>query len=176
MPPSPRTAARPRDAKRARVYAAEEAWALRLDAARRGARRAVVAGSTVTLPEELRFGTLGAAQDYADYHLALAAGTDFDGTEVRLRQRKGQLAAHWQEPGEIALPVPSHGEPWALRESVLLHELAHHLAFHSPHGAASGSAFHGPSYLVTMLALVEQAMGPEAAFVLRVDYGEHGVG
>jgi len=141
---------------------------MRLDAARRGARRARVAGSTVTLPEEVRFGTLRAAQDYADYHLALAAGADFDGTEVRLRARRGQLAAHWREPGEIALPVPTHGEPWALRESVLLHELAHHVAFHT-----QGRSDHGPSYVTTMLALVEQAMGPEAAFALRVDYGEH---
>lgn len=164
----PGTAARPRDAQRARVYAAEESWGLRLDAARRGARRAVVAGSTVTLPQELRFGTFRAAQDYADYHLALAAGADFDGTEVRLRERRGQQAAHWREPDEIALPLPLHGEPWALRESVLLHELAHHVAFHT-----QGFTDHGPSYVATMLTLVEQAMGPEAAFALRVDYGEH---
>ena len=37
---------------------------------------------------------------------------------VIIRTRKGQGKAHWEEPGVIALPVPVHGQPWALRESV----------------------------------------------------------
>ena len=84
--------------------------------------------------------------------------------------RKGQGAAHWSPPGDVALPLPRYGEPWALRESVLLHELAHHLAFHT-----HGSADHGPSYTACMLDLVARALGEEAAFALRVDYGEHQV-
>jgi putative metallohydrolase (TIGR04338 family) len=152
-----------RDSQRSRVYAAEEAWALRLDAARRGARKAVVGGSTITLPEELRFGTLEDAQRYADHHVTGLP-------PVVLRARKGQGAAHWSPPGDVALPVPRHGEPWALRETVLLHELAHHVAFHT-HGVAD----HGPSYTACMLDLVARALGEEAAFALRVDYGEHQV-
>lgn len=153
----------PRDSQRSRVYAAEEAWALRLDAARRGARRAVVGGSSLTLPQELRFGSLEDAQRYADAH---AVGLP----PVRLRPRKGQAAAHYSPPDDVALPLPRYGEPWALRESVLLHELAHHLAFHT-----YGTADHGPSYTTCMLDLVARALGEEAAFALRVDYGEHGV-
>ena len=153
----------PRDAQRSRVYAAEEAWALRLDAARRGARRAVVGGSTVTLPQELRFGTLEDAQRYADEHVG-------ELPPVRLRQRKGHAAAHYAPPDDVALPLPRYGEPWALRESVLLHELAHHVAFHT-----HGTADHGPSYTACMLDLVARVLGEEAAFALRVDYGEHGV-
>jgi putative metallohydrolase (TIGR04338 family) len=153
----------PRDAQRSRVYAAEEAWALRLDAARRGARQAVVAGSALTLPLELRFGSLEDAQRYADHW---TTGLP----PVRLRPRKGQAAAHYAPPDDVALPLPPYGEPWALRESVLLHELAHHVAFHT-----HGSADHGPSYTACMLDLVARALGEEAAFALRVDYGEHGV-
>ena len=152
-----------RDSQRTRVYAAEEAWALSLDAARRGAPRAVVAGSQVLLPTELLFGTLEAAQVYADRQL-----TSYP--PVVLRTRKGQGKAHWEEPGVIALPVPVHGQPWALRESVLLHELAHHVAFHR-HGVAD----HGPTYRACMLELVGQALGPEAALALRVSYGEAGL-
>ena len=44
----------PRDAQRSRVYAAEDAWGMRLDAARLGARSAVIGGSSLVLPEELR--------------------------------------------------------------------------------------------------------------------------
>ena len=50
------------------------------------------------------------------------------------------------------------------------HELAHHVAFHT-HGFAD----HGPSYTACMLDLVARALGEEAAFALRVDYGEHDV-
>ena len=149
-----------RDSQRARVYAAEDAWALRLDAARRGAARAAVAGSSVLLPSELLFGTLASAQEYADRALTAYP-------PVVLRARKGPRQAHWEAPGVIALPVPEHGQPWALRESVLLHELAHHVAFHS-HGVAD----HGPTYRACMLDLVGQALGPEAALALRVSYGE----
>jgi putative metallohydrolase (TIGR04338 family) len=160
----PGTTDSPRDVQRARVYAAEGNWALRLDAARRGAGRAQVAGSSVLLPAERHFGTLEAAQAYCDQHLP-------DGIPpVRVRRRKGQLQAHWEEPGVIALPVPAHGTPWALREAVLLHELAHHVAFHS-----HGSADHGRTYAGCMLELVEQVLGPEAALALRVDYAEAGV-
>jgi putative metallohydrolase (TIGR04338 family) len=161
----PGTAAYSRDAQRSRVYAGEDAWALRLDAARRGAKKALVAGSTVVLPAEVRFGSLGAAQDYARYHLGR-----WDVPEVSLRTRRGQTGAHWESPGTIALPVPGHGTPWALRETVLLHEMAHHLAFH-----LDGVANHGRVYVTRMLELVEVVLGPEAALALRVDYAEKGV-
>lgn len=146
--------------QRARVYAAEDAWGMRLDAARRGAARASVAGSSLVLPAEVRFGTLSAAQAYAD---DLVGG-------VVLRERRGQARAHWEAPGTIALPLPRYGEPWALREAVLLHELAHHVAFHR-----DGVADHGTSYVARMLDLVTAAMGEQAAFALRVDYAEAGV-
>jgi putative metallohydrolase (TIGR04338 family) len=151
--------------QRARVYAAEDAWALLLDAARQGAAQALVAGSAVVLPAEVRFGDLSAAQAYADHHLAA-----WDVPAVGLRPRRGRLKAHWEAPGTIALPVPVHGTPWALREAVLLHELAHHLAFH-----LDGAGDHGPAFAARMLELVEHALGPEAALALRVDYGEQQV-
>ena len=149
-----------RDSQRSRVYEAENAWALQLDAARRGAPRATVAGSSVLLPSELLFGTLESAQQYADRALPSYP-------PVVLRPRKGPRQAHWEPPGVIALPVPTHGQAWALRESVLLHELAHHAAFHSQEVMD-----HGPTYRACMLDLVGQALGPEAALALRVAYGE----
>ena len=163
---------RPRDAQRARVYRAEDAWAARLDVARRGAALATVGGSALVLPAELRFGSLAAASAYAERTLALPAVIEVAGRPAvpELRPRRGQRSAHWESPGVIALPVPRHGEPWALRESVLLHELAHHV------GETAGLAVgHRPPYPAVMLLLVQAALGEEAAFALRVAYGEEKV-
>jgi putative metallohydrolase (TIGR04338 family) len=163
---------RPRDAQRARVYRAEDGWAARLDASRRGAALATVAGSALVLPSELRFGALAAAASYADHVLGLPSVLALAGRlpPPELRPRRGQRAAHWEQPGVIALPVPRHGEPWALRETVLLHELAHHV------GETTGlTAGHGAPYPALMLLLVRAALGEEAAFALQVAYGEESV-
>jgi putative metallohydrolase (TIGR04338 family) len=163
---------RPRDAQRARVYRAEDGWAARLDASRRGAALATVAGSALVLPSELRFGALAAAASYADHVLARPPILALAGRlpPPELRPRRGQRAAHWESPGVIALPVPRHGEPWALRETVLLHELAHHV------GETTGlTVGHGAPFPALMLLLVRAALGEEAAFALQVAYGEDNV-
>jgi putative metallohydrolase (TIGR04338 family) len=104
--------------------------------------------------------------------LALPAVVELAGRlpSPELRPRRGQRAAHWEPPGVIALPVPAHGEPWALRQSVLLHELAHHV------GESAGiCAGHRPPYPAVVLLLVRAVLGEEAAFALRVAYGEENV-
>jgi putative metallohydrolase (TIGR04338 family) len=161
-----------RDAQRARVYRAEDAWAASLDAARRGAALATVGGSAVLLPAERRFGALETASTYAERVLAMPEVVGVAGhlAAPELRTRRGQRSAHWEPPGAIALPVPRHGEPWALRESVLLHELAHHV------GETTGiSRGHRAPFPALVLLLVGAALGTEAAFALRVAYGEEHV-
>jgi putative metallohydrolase (TIGR04338 family) len=163
---------RPRDSQRTRVYRAEDAWAGRLDAARHGAVLARIGGSSVLLPAERRFGTLTTAHDYAARVLGLPEVVAVVGTvqPPELRVRSGVRAAHWEPPGVIALPVPRHGEPWGLRETVLLHELAHHI------GESTGrSAGHRAPYPALVVLLVTSTLGPEAALALRVAYGEHHV-
>ena len=166
-----------RDSQKARVYRAEHAWAFRLDAARLGARLATVAGSAILLPEERRFGTLASAAHYLAQVLALASVTERWGViEVpTLRLRSGPDRAHWESPGVIAVPIPVHGEPWALRESVLLHELAHHVAHHRPPAGAVRPLGHGPGFPALLLALVAIVLGEEAALALRVAYGDERV-
>ena len=156
-----------RDAQRARVYRAEDAWAARLDAARQGAGLAVVGGSRVLLPAERRFGTLATAAEYAARVLALPDVAALGPVPPpALRVRAGVRSAHWEPPGVIALPVPRHGEPWALRETVLLHELAHHV------GETTGlSRGHRPPYPAVLLVLVRAVLGPEAELALHVAYG-----
>ncbi len=163
------TTAAARDAQRSRVYRAEDAWADRLDAARRGAASATVAGSRVLLPAERRFGSVDAAASWAARVLRLpeVVAVVGDVPPPVLRIRRGSRAAHWEPPGTIALPVPAHGEPWALRETVLLHELAHHV------GETTGrTTRHAAPFPAVVLLLAQAALGAEAAFVLRVEYGE----
>lgn len=143
-----------RDADRARVYAAEDQWSAALD---RGGRLEFL-GSTVDLPVQVRFGTLESMQAYIDRlverHRCSA---------VRVRHRRGSTKAHY-ERAEIAIPTDA---AWASRESVLLHEFAHHIA--------GADQRHGVSYRARMLALVEAELGMAAALVLRVGYEAQGL-
>jgi putative metallohydrolase (TIGR04338 family) len=166
------TSPAPRDSQRARVYRAEDAWGDRLDAARQGAALATVGGSSVLLPGERRLGSLDAAASYTGRVLSLPPVVSRFGAvpAPSLRLRRGGRRAHWEAPGTIALPVPQHGEPWALRETVLLHELAHHV------GETTGRcAGHRPPFPAVVLVLVEAVLGEQAAFALRVSYGEQHV-
>lgn len=171
--PALRAPSTPPDHQRARVYRAEDDWAARLDAARQGARLATVAGSAVLLPAERRLGSLQTAAQYAARLLRAPAVTAAVGAcaPPALRLRRGSQRAHWEPPGTIALPIPRHGEPWALRETVLLHELAHHV------GALSAVRVHQhrAPFPAVMLLLCATALGAEAALALAVSYGEHRV-
>jgi len=172
VPTPSRASSSGRDTQRARVYRAEDAWGDRLDAARRGAALATVGGSSVLLPAERRLGSLDAAAAYVRRVLALPSvvSTLAAVPPPGLRLRRGGSRAHWEPPGTIALPVPQRGEPWALRETVVLHELAHHV------GEITGRcAGHRPPFPAVVLVLGEAVLGSEAAFALRVSYGEQHV-
>lgn len=144
------------DRDRSAVYAAEDVWSAALD--RGGALDFF--GSHLVLPVQLRFGELAAMQAYVDAHTATVPGWG----AVTVRARRGQAKAHYDE-GVIAIPLETG---WACRESVLLHELAHH-------GNRRQSPAHGPDYRRTMLGLVESALGAQAAFLLRACYLSNGL-
>lgn len=140
-----------RDADRAAVYAAEDQWSSVMD---RGGPVDFF-GSTLDLAPQLRFGTFDAMSAYVD-RLVAVIGCE----PVTVRHRRGATRAHYSD-GVIAIPSTT---TWACRESVVLHELAHHLA-----GSAHG---HDLVFRASMLALVERQLGPEAALLLRTGYLE----
>lgn len=160
-----------RDSQRTLVYDAEHLVHRLLD---RSADFPVVdvAGSRLTLPVERRFASLVSVQQYLDRVLALpAVGGRWAraGVPVVARERQGQGRAHYERVGAvIAVPGATHGSQWALRELVLLHELAHHLA-------DDVEPAHGPAFVGRMVELVDLVVGPEAAFLLRVTFLENGV-
>ena len=158
-----------RDTQRRKVYAAEEFVRTLFDrAARHSSRSLDFFGTAITLPPEARFGSVGAVQRYVDEVLALPAVRRRwpDPAPLTVRPRRAATAAHYESAGVIAVPA---GAQWALRELVVLHEVAHHLD-----GAVSGPA-HGPGFVATFCELATLVMGPEAGHVLRVVYAKEGV-
>jgi putative metallohydrolase (TIGR04338 family) len=161
-----------RDSQRAKVYAAEEFVRTLFDrAAEHGSRSVEFFGGQLTLPPEARFGSVPAVQRYVDDVLALPA-VRREWSKVApltVRARRAATAAHYENrDGTGVIAVPDLGTAdWAMRELVVLHEIAHHLCDARPP--------HGPQYVATMCALAELVMGPELGHVLRVVYAKEGV-
>lgn len=160
-----------RDAQRAKVYAAEGFVRTMFDrAAERGNPVVEFFGTHLTLPPEARFGSVRSVQTYVDDVLAHPAVRErWPGTPaVRVRPRRGATAAHYERSGDTAaIAVPDDPSGWALRELVVLHEIAHHVADADPP--------HGPAFVDVYCGLVGAVMGVEAAHVLRVVYAKEGV-
>ena len=160
-----------RDFQRAKVYDAEHLVHRIFD---RSAEYPVieVAGSHLTLPVERRFGTIDAVQSYAEGVLALGcirSTWDRAVVPVHVRERAGARQAHYQRVRSVmAVPGYRAGSGWALRELVILHELAHHLA-------PDLEVAHGGAFVDRMITLVDGVIGPEAALLLRVTMADVGV-
>ncbi|ADG77386.1 TIGR04338 family metallohydrolase OS=Tsukamurella paurometabola (strain ATCC 8368 / DSM / CCUG 35730 / CIP 100753 / JCM 10117 / KCTC 9821 / NBRC 16120 /NCIMB 702349 / NCTC 13040) OX=521096 GN=Tpau_0749 PE=4 SV=1 [Tsukamurella paurometabola] len=153
-----------RDVQRAVVYRAEELVRGLFDHAS-GGRTVDVLGVPLTLPPEARFGSTASVQEYVDR--VLRPG------QVRVRPRAGAGGAHYERGAgrmpTVAVPDGRDGA-WALRELVILHELAHHVVAERDGDAAA----HGPAFTAAFIELAARVMGPEAGLALRIVYTESG--
>ncbi|MCX5044937.1 TIGR04338 family metallohydrolase [Aldersonia sp. NBC_00410] len=162
-----------RDTQRAKVYEADQFVRTVFERADEHGLRAIeVLGSQVTLPIERRFASIESVQTYADKVLGLNWIRDRwpRATEpVRIRARAGTAAAHYEfATATLAVPLHTRNTAWALREFVVLHELAHHLDPDPDHPA------HGPEFCSRYLELVDGVIGPEAALLLRATLADCG--
>jgi putative metallohydrolase (TIGR04338 family) len=161
-----------RDSQRARVYAAE-AQVARLIDVRLDYPTVQLFGSEVVVPDDRKFGDLESVQRYVDAVVGLNWVTKqwpiATRLPVKVRARVGATRAHYErETATIAIPSFEVGGGWALRELVVLHELAHHLT-------AAEVSMHGPQFVTNLLLLVSELLGPEAEFLLRTTYLENQV-
>ena len=160
-----------RDTQRSKVYAAEEFVRTLFDrAGERGNCAIEFFGTNLTLPPEARFSSVETVQRYVDDVLALRSVRERwpGAAALTVRPRRGLTAAHYERDAEGAtIAVPERRTSWALRELVVLHEVAHHLCDADPP--------HGPEFVATFCELAEAVMGPEVAHVLRVVYAKEGV-
>ena len=171
----------PRDGQRAKVYAAEQFVRTLFDRAHEHGNGTVeFFGANVTLPPEARFASVDSVQRYVDDVLRLPSVRERwpDAEALTVRARRGATAAHYEYDGHlatIAVPEQDHSPSlrsprhttWALRELVVLHEIAHHLCRTEPP--------HGPEFVAAFCELAGTVMGPEVAHVLRVIYAKEGV-
>jgi putative metallohydrolase (TIGR04338 family) len=161
-----------RDSQRAKVYAAEEFVRTMFDrAAEHGSPTVDFFGTQLTLPPEGRFGSVASVQRYVDDVVALPAVRQQwpEVSPLRVRARRAATAAHYENhagAGVIAVPDRDTAD-WAMRELVVLHEVAHHLCRAQP--------AHGAEFVATMCTLAEVVMGAELGHVLRVVYAKEGV-
>ncbi len=145
-----------RDNQQAKVYNAEYRLRNIMDRQHQ-APTIQIAGSTLTLPAELKFADLPSMQRYVDLVLP--------GQAVKVRARRGIAKAHYWG-SEIAIPMmgDEKGRRWAMRQIVLLHECAHH----------GTPADHGPEFTTRFVDLLEQHMGPEVALIMTINLHENG--
>jgi putative metallohydrolase (TIGR04338 family) len=161
-----------RDSQRWKVYAAEEFVRTLFDrAAEHGSGSLEFFGAQLTLPPEARFASVAAVQRYVDDVLASAAVRQRWPaiSPLSVRARRAATAAHYENhdgSGIIAVPDRRSAD-WAMRELVVLHEIAHHLCDAQPP--------HGPQFVTTFCALAEVVMGAELGYVLRVVFAKEGV-
>lgn len=158
-----------RDSQRAKVYSAEDE--LNLILTRGGTIEHF--GSSLVIPEERKFGDVDSIGPYIEKVLTFGpvARLPRASIPVTVRERRGVTRAHYEhDTRTIAIPPYRRGTPaqqgWALRESLVLHELAHHLC---------GARGHGPVFVGHLLYLIEHVIGAEAAHMLRIGCYERGV-
>lgn len=162
-----------RDSQRSRVYAAEKFVHILFDgAAQHGSRSVDFFGTPLTLPPEARFGSVESVQRYADEVLQMPAIRQRWGepTPLRVRRRRAATMAHYENRGGTGIIALASGigEDWAMRELVVLHEIAHHLS-------VGIRPAHGREFVSAYCELVGMVMGPEVTYVLRVVYAKEGV-
>lgn len=146
-----------RDSQRQRVYEAEYRLRDLYDTTEKIGNPVIeLDGITLTLPPEAKFGCIESLQRYVDRVMP----------GVTVRARKGESHAH-AEVATRTIAIPDYTNRWAMRETVILHELAHL--------SSSTGAAHGPEFVKAYTELLGRVMGPETALTYRILCHHHGV-
>jgi putative metallohydrolase (TIGR04338 family) len=154
------------DSHRAKAYSAEDQFSNLMN------RGGIIEffDSKLDIPAQKRFANLDSIVTYVQI---LFTQLNLDLRPPQVRERKGCAKAHYELSGQvIAIPVSGEAARWALRETVILHECAHHVASKF---ASAGEPVHGPTFTASMLLLVQTAFGDQARLLLSAGYLELGV-
>lgn len=160
-----------RDSQRQKVYDAE--FALRdvlTNASNTEVRTFDFYGSVLTLPDERKFGDLASVQRYVDAVLGLNwVKAEWERAAYPVKVNDTALnhgrEAHYQL-GTIFVPKHFGKVSWAMREIVVLHEIAHHLC--------PAVQPHGPDFARTFHKLLSEIIGPEVGLIYQDLLDKHG--
>lgn len=156
------------------VYRAEQMFEQWISAVTPDSPTVNCLGDTYQPEAEVRFTDPDAVQRYVDRvleHLR-QKGCNYGGreqTDVAVRPRRGEARATYEYlTRTISIPGRDVGtrSGWALREAVVLHELAHHLA---------GVNGHGRAFRDTLVRLWEDIGSPVNAHLLAGAFAEEGL-
>lgn len=127
-----------------------------------------VHGREVHIPVERNFADIVSIQQYVDKVLALNwVQAQYPTAKRPLRVQKKPKGANVASCGGGVMNVPINSEHrWALREAVILHELAHHLTPHCGHSAEFRDCF---------AWLLEEIVAPEVGWLLRTIFWDRGL-
>jgi putative metallohydrolase (TIGR04338 family) len=156
-----------RDAQRQQIYRAGDGLEWVYDHAVHSLS-VEIAGVPLQLEPESKFGDLAAIQNYVDRVLDMPSVIARFGKKFRVtvRERKGAKSAHYQACVIAIHTGGANRARWAMRELVVLHELAHHMA--------PGDK-HGPRFATALVDLIDLVMGPQAALAMSLLYRQEGV-
>lgn len=157
----------PKDADRLKVYRAEQQVASALSTS---SGNFDFFGSKLFVQPETMFRSLDEIRIYVDEVMRkFELRTKLHLSSVKVRERKGNLEAHYEyETKTIAIPTNTN---WAMRELVILHEIAHHITWER----TSQVAAHGAEFLQTYIELVSAELGAEASLLLRTAFDAQGL-
>ncbi len=150
---------RDRDTFRTKVYEAEDEVARMFE---RPGSVIEMFGTQICVPDERRFGRVSDADAFVKKVYAFL-GYEYPPEVV---VRKGQTKATYNRSSHT-IRIPDQ-TTWALREMVVLHEVAHALT--PPEFAA-----HGREFRSNFCDLLEKVLAPEARFLVQVAYFDRGL-
>jgi putative metallohydrolase (TIGR04338 family) len=159
-----------RDSQKSSLYAAERLlWDIFDRCAEHNNPMVEIEHIQLTLPPEGKFADITSIQRRCD-QVCDAMNVPHVRVEAHRNKNIGG-DAFYQHLG-MRLVVPDGRKRWAMRELVVLHELAHHVTdCQQPLGLAA----HGPEFVANYIRLLETVMAPEAGLAARLVYVAHGV-
>lgn len=127
-------------------------------------------GSTFIVPTDRKFADIASIQRYVDSVLQLdwvqEKWPERSQLPIRVREKtKGsRLRATYEklpDTGEILIPAHLEGgrKSWAMRESLVLHEIAHHFA----------KGIHGEEFVSTLVEFIARLIGPHVGLLYQIE-------
>lgn len=156
-----------RDPQQSKLYYAErQLWDIFDTCAQTHNPEVEVEHQLLTLPPEGKFADIARLQKYYDDVCAMMGAPS-----VSVRASRNDHGNAFTRCLAQEIVIPDGRDRWAMRELVVLHELAHHITFNQSPLCES----HGGEFVANYIELLTRVMGEPAGWCARVIYSKNGV-